>query len=69
MKYCHKHHKRKDKAMYIDLEKRDQMAYRALYYAIHGDIDRSEKIRTKLRLNHETEERVPGAMPEFVPAL
>ena len=55
--------------MYIDLEKRDQMAYRALYYAIHGDVDRSEKIRTKLRLNHETEKRVPAAMPEFIPAL
>ena len=48
---------------HIDLEKRNQMAYRALYYAIHGDIDRSEKIRTMLRLNHETRERVP--IPEF----
>lgn len=53
--------------MCIDLEKRDQMAYRALYYAIHGDIDRSEKIRTKLRLNHETEEQVPAVAREFVP--
>ena len=29
--------RRKDYMMYIDLEKRDQMAYHALYYAIHGD--------------------------------
>ena len=43
----------------IDLEKRNQMAYHALYYAIHGDIDRSEKIRTMLRWDHETRERVP----------
>ena len=49
--------------MYVDAEKRDQMAYRALYYAIHGDVDRSEKIRTMLRRDHETQERVP--MPEF----
>ena len=43
----------------IDLEKRDQMAYHALYYAIYGDVDRSEKIRTRLRWDHETRERVP----------
>ena len=43
----------------IDLEKRNQMAYHALYYAIHGDIDRSEKIRTVLRWDHDTRERVP----------
>ena len=49
--------------MYVDADKRDQMAYRALYYAIHGDVDRSEKIRTMLRRDHETQERVP--MPEF----
>ena len=52
--------------MCIDLEKRDQMAYRALFYAIHGDVDRSEKIRTMLRQDHETRERVP--VREFVPA-
>ena len=45
--------------MYIDVEKRDQMAYRALYYAIHGDVDRSEKIRTMLRRDQETQERAP----------
>ena len=50
----------------IDLEKRDQMAYRALFYAIHGDVDRSEKIRTVLRWDHEIRERVP--VREFVPA-
>ena len=49
--------------MYIDVEKRDQMAYRALFYAIHGDVDRSEKIRTMLRRDHETRERV--RIPEF----
>ena len=43
----------------INLEKRDQMAYHALYYAIHGDVDRSEKIRTMLRQNRERQERVP----------
>lgn len=51
----------------IDLEKRNQMAYRALYYAIHGDIDRSEKIRTMLRQNNETQELVPFATRKFVP--
>ena len=51
--------------MCIDLEKRDQMAYRALFYAIHGDVDRSEKIRTMLRQDHETRERV--STREFVP--
>ena len=45
--------------MCIDLEKRDQMAYRALYYAIHGDIDRSEKIRSMLRRDQETREPIP----------
>lgn len=52
---------------YIDLEKRDEMAYRALYYAIHGDVGRSEKIRTMLRGNHETRERV--STRKFVPVL
>ena len=50
----------------INLEKRDQMAYHALFYAIHGDVDRSEKIRTMLRWDHETRERVP--VREFFPA-
>ncbi len=53
--------------MCIDLEKRDQMAYRALYYAIHGDVDRSEKIRTVLRRDHETLKRIPVTIREFVP--
>ncbi len=52
--------------MCIDLEKRDQMAYRALYYAIHGDVDRSEKIRTMLRWDHETRERIPVTIRKFV---
>ncbi|MDE2722256.1 MAG: hypothetical protein OXI59_02645 [Gemmatimonadota bacterium] len=51
--------------MCIDLEKRDQMAYRALFYAIHGDVDRSEKIRTMLRQDREIRERV--STREFVP--
>ncbi len=50
----------------INLEKRDQMAYRALFYAIHGDVDRSEKIRTMLRQDREIQERVP--VREFFPA-
>ena len=61
--------RRKDYMMYIDLEKRDQMAYHALYYAIHGDTDRSEKIRTILRWDHETQERVPVADRQFVPVF
>lgn len=32
-----------------NLEKRDQLAYLALYYAIHGEDQRSEKIRLALR--------------------
>ena len=31
------------------LEKRDQLAYLALYYAIHGEDERSERIRLALR--------------------
>ena len=53
--------------MCIDLEKRDQMAYRALYYAIHGDVDRSEKIRTMLRRDHET--RVHVDTRQVIPVL
>ena len=55
--------------MCIDLEKRDQMAYRALFYAIHGDVDRSEKIRTVLRRDHEMQERVPVATRQVIPVL
>lgn len=33
----------------MNLGKRDQLAYLALYYAIHGDNERSEKIRRKVR--------------------
>jgi len=32
-----------------NLDRRDQLAYLALYYAIHGDDERSEKIRVALR--------------------
>ena len=32
-----------------DLEKRDRLAYLALYYAIQGDKERSEKIRRMIR--------------------
>lgn len=31
------------------MERRDQLAYLALYYAIHGNDERSEKIRLALR--------------------
>ena len=54
---------------HIDLEKRDQMAYRALFYAIHGDVDRSEKIRSLLRQNNETQERFPVASRQVIPVL
>ena len=58
-------HRRRYNMMCIDLEKRDQMAYRALFYAIHGDVDRSEKIRAMLRRSLETRERVPVVTREF----
>ncbi|MCZ6635744.1 MAG: hypothetical protein O7G87_20290 [bacterium] len=32
-----------------EMEKRDRLAYLALYYAIHGDRERSEKIRRSVR--------------------
>lgn len=51
---------------YIDLEKRDQMAYRALYYAIHGDVDRSEKIRAMLRRSHEMLKRIPVVVRKVI---
>jgi len=35
-------------------EKRDQLAYVALYYAIHGEDERSEKIRLALRQLNNT---------------
>lgn len=42
----------------ITMEKRDRLAYLALYYAIHGDDERSEKIRLVLRrLNNIASER------------
>lgn len=46
------------------MEKRDRLAYLALYYAIHGDDERSEKIRLVLRrLDNVASER------ERVPVL
>ena len=54
---------------HIDLEKRHQMAYLALYYAIRGDVDRSEKIRATLRRVMTTRERVPVVTRQFAPAL
>ena len=39
-----------------DETKRDRMAYLALYYAIQGNIDRSEKIRATLRQSNEARE-------------
>ena len=53
----------------IELEKRDQMAYLALYYAIRGDVDRSEKIRATLRLTNATRKRVHIAARQFVPVV
>ena len=38
-----------------ELEKRDRLSYLALYYAIHGDDERSEKIRLALRQIDEAE--------------
>jgi predicted transcriptional regulator len=45
------------------LEKRDRLAYLALYYAIHGDDERSEKIRRALRTLDESSERELVAVP------
>ncbi len=53
----------------IDLEKRDRMAYLALYYAIHGDVERSEKIRASLRQMDEERELVPVAARQAAPVL
>lgn len=53
----------------IDLEKRDHMAYLALYYAIRGDVDRSEKIRATLRRVMTTRERISVVTRQFAPAL
>jgi len=53
----------------IDLEKRDKMAYLALYYAIHGEVDRSEKIRLSLRQMDEKRELVPVSARQAAPVL
>ena len=53
----------------IEMEKRDKMAYLALYYAIHGEVDRSEKIRASLRQMDEERELVPVSARQAVPAL
>ncbi len=53
----------------IDLEKRNLMAYLALYYAIHGDIERSEKIRATLRQRKATRKWFSVAARQFVPVL
>ena len=52
-----------------DLEKRDKMAYLALYYAIHGNVDQSEKIRATLRQIDEDRQLVPVSVRETAPAL
>ncbi len=44
-------------------EKRDRLAYLALYYAIHGDDERSEKIRRALRVLDESSELELVAVP------
>ena len=44
-----------------ELEKRDRLSYLALYYAIHGDEARSEKVRSALR-EFEEPELVPVAV-------
>ena len=38
-----------------ELEKRDRLSYLALYYAIHNDEARAEKIRSALRQFDEPE--------------
>ena len=53
----------------IDLEKRDRLAYLALYYAIHGNIDQSEKIRSSLRQTDEGRELVPVLAHQTASAL
>ena len=49
-----------------ELEKRDRLSYLALYYAIHGDEVRSEKIRGALRELEEFE-LVPVAVRKREP--
>lgn len=53
----------------INLEKRDRMAYLALYHAIHGNIDQSEKIRSILRQMDEERELVPVRARQTASAL
>lgn len=47
----------------VNMEKRDRLAYLALYYAIHGNDDRSEKIRRVLRQLDESNERELVGVP------
>ena len=46
-----------------NLERRDQLAYLALYYAIHGEDQRSEKIRLALRQLDNTTQVAKVAEP------
>jgi hypothetical protein len=48
----------------VDMERRNELAYLALYYAIIGKVDRSEMIRRVVR---RLEGKLPEATPELVP--
>ncbi|MDP6042163.1 MAG: hypothetical protein QGG64_26680 [Candidatus Latescibacteria bacterium] len=52
-----------------NLEKRDRMAYLALYYAIHGNTNQSEKIRLAMRRMDEERELVPVRVRQTAPVL
>lgn len=48
----------------VDMKRRDELAYLALYYAIIGNDERSEMIRRVVR---RLEGKRPEATPELVP--
>ena len=51
---------------HTDWEKRDRLAYLALYHAIHGDGARSEKIRRVLRQLDDAPVKEEARVPEPV---
>ncbi|MDP6779522.1 MAG: hypothetical protein QGI83_22395 [Candidatus Latescibacteria bacterium] len=51
-----------------EVDRRNRLAYLALYYAILGDDDRSEKLRRLVRRMSEASESVHAASEEAVTA-
>ncbi len=49
-----------------DLERRDRLAYHALYYAIQGDEKRSEKIRHLVRQMENQGQNTETAVSESI---